>query len=376
MMEKKTAALKDNWIVVPFALLFAAIAALGIAPPAVSSQGTVSGPVKDMTGRRISLRPPAERVIGIAPIVADYLTIDQTSSHVVALSRPSLNGMKDGFLKRFFPATLNLPVTSPTVTPTDPEILLALHPDAVFTWSHASDSLKAIQLPSLVQVRLTIGNFPAEIDRWRLLGAVAGKQQRAETLLQGWLRRREILRQNLQTRRAVPVRVVILNRVLDSWVLGSGRNFYLNDDLEFAGAKNAASNIVFSNIPGSAPEQLMMLKPDIILLNASSDMSSPEDLYQRPEYGAIKAVQEHRVYLMPAYYLSGSAVVENPLVLQWMAEIFHPDLVPPALRHEYQAVYDEVYGYHITDDEIDDAICYRENEDSLGYERFSRANRL
>lgn len=64
--------------------------------------------------------------------------------------------------------------------------------------------------------------------------------------------------------------------------------------------------------------------------------------------------------------------VEDPLLIEWMAEVFYPDIMPRRLREEYKETYWDVYHYHISDDEIDKAIFLDENCRSAGYERFVR----
>jgi hypothetical protein len=43
-------------------------------------------------------------------------------------------------------------------------------------------------------------------------------------------------------------------------------------------------------------------------------------------------------------------------LLDWLAEIIHPDAMPRRLRAEYRETYREVFHYGLTDDAIDRAI--------------------
>ena len=362
----------SNLALLPFVLLFAWTALMGLNPPRIIKDIHRVG-IKDMAGRVAAVTPPAQRVVSVAPILADYLTVDQSSSHVVGMARPSMNGTKIGILPKLYPLRPGMAITSPTVTPTDPEIFYALHADAVFSWAQFSESLRTIDLAPLVQITQPGRNFSLEAARWRLIGKVAGKPARAEELLQSWVARRNSLEKQLRANVLKPVRVAILNQVLDSFVLGSGRGFYLNGSLEFAGGHNAAESLVFSNVPAGIVEQLLLLDPDMILLNSGADYPSPEELYQAPEFQTIRAVRERKVYTMPLWYLSGSTVVETPLLLQWMAELIHPEAVRPELRAAYKDTYKLVYNYQISEDEIDRAILFPENNHSAGYQRFSRA---
>src|SRR5579863_6140566 len=79
----------SNLAPLPFGLLFAWTALMGLNPPRIIQDTNRVG-IKDMAGRVAPLTPPAQRVVSIAPILADYLTIDQGSSHIVGMARPSM----------------------------------------------------------------------------------------------------------------------------------------------------------------------------------------------------------------------------------------------------------------------------------------------
>jgi iron complex transport system substrate-binding protein len=91
----------------------------------------------------------------------------------------------------------------------------------------------------------------------------------------------------------------------------------------------------------------------------------------RPEYRSLRAVKDRRVYTAPMFSLS-DLFLEEPLLLDWLAEIFYPDAAPPQLRAKYKQAFLELFQYQLSDDEIDRAIYVKENLQSQGYERFAR----
>jgi hypothetical protein len=66
--------------------------------------------------------------------------------------------------------------------------------------------------------------------------------------------------------------------------------------------------------------------------------------------------------------------VEGPIMDLWMALMIHPDLKPErSLRTEIQETYHEVYGYIMSEAEIDEYLFLPDNTLSAGYERIIRA---
>jgi iron complex transport system substrate-binding protein len=328
--------------------------------------------VMDMNSRRIPLAPPAQRVIILPPILSDYLTIDKGSDHVVAGSKPNITSARLGLTGKLYPNVLRLPITGPTVDPSDPEIIMRLKPDAVLAWSQFSESLKMIGLTSLVLVKPTQGDVKGQRKKWQLIGKVAGKDERADKLWQRYMIKRATIRNEILSTATRPVRVVILNGDADSWWIASGKNYYLNEVLDFVGATNCAESQAASlaREAGNNLERLLILKPDVILLNSGLDHGTPWDIYRKPELQVLKAVREHKVYLMPNYFDTSMVAVD--LLLRWTAEILHPSDMSRKLRGEYRESYRDLYDYSVSDSEIDDAIFLKENMMSVDYDRFAR----
>jgi len=359
-----------NGVVFLFLFLPLCASAVAFFPPAVTPPRSTASPIRDMNNREIPFAPPAQRVVIFPPILSDYATIDQGVSHVVGTSRPNATPSPDGLTWEVFPEESTLPVTGRTVDPSDPEIVIRMKPDAVFVWSHVLGSLNNLGFPALFEVRLVQGNQGRQLEMWRLMGRVAGRNERAEMLLAQYLDKLKSLRALLPPKSSHPLRVAILNASKDGWWIASGRNYYLNMNLEWANARNAADNVLFPMDRGDILERLLTLDPDIILLNCGGDHGVPQDIYQVPQYRSIRAVRERRVYLMPAY-MDASMVVKDHLLLLWMAEIFYPGQMARLLRQEYVKTYQSIYGYALKESQIDRVIFLKDNLGSAGYIRFA-----
>jgi iron complex transport system substrate-binding protein len=138
-----------------------------------------------------------------------------------------------------------------------------------------------------------------------------------------------------------------------------------------AGGENPARDQNFSGEMNI--EQMMLLDPDVIILVPSVLASTtPSTFYNDPRWRPIRAVRDKRVYLMPAT-TSYNQPVDERLILNWMAEIFRPEVMPRRARGLYREVYRAVYNFDLNDEEIDNALFLNENSVSAGYERFFRS---
>jgi iron complex transport system substrate-binding protein len=366
-MEEGGKMRRKNAVLPLFLSLMLTSFVLGLYPPSVASNVTNSA-IIDMTGRPVSVVPPARRIVIFPLILADFVAIEQSSSHIIAISGRNAEAAKTGLLSNIYPNLMHSPITGPTVFPSDSEILLELHPDAIFVLNERSELLDAIGLRTLVKARLPEATLPDESELWKLIGQVTGSSNRAEKLLRRHKQRYAALQAMLQGQKLIPEKIAILNGANSLWWIANSKRYYLNPLLEFVKAVNVGKP-VFSSGSSNTLEDLLISNPDIVLLD--SDAIHPRDLYERPEYSALGAVKNHRVYSLPAH--ADSSAVTQELLLSWLAEICYPDRFPHHLRDGYRNAYREVYNYAISDDEIDQLLRVKDNAESAGYSAFSRA---
>jgi iron complex transport system substrate-binding protein len=163
--------------------------------------------------------------------------------------------------------------------------------------------------------------------------------------------------------------VVVLDGGKNYQIL-SAKGFWLNEELQTLGV-HSKSQELRTNFGGNI-EDLLRLDPDVLLLVPEpGEDSSPARFMAQPEYRSLRAVKNRRVYTAPMYSQS-NLFLEEPLLQDWLAEIFYPDATQPQLRAKYKQTFWELFQYQISDDEIDRAIYVKENLQSLGYGRFTR----
>jgi iron complex transport system substrate-binding protein len=351
---------------------------LALFPPAVERTRPAVLAMNSSEETRAPSALPPRRVVIFPPILWSYLTIDEGTAHVLAIARYLHMNMAEGLLGRVYPDAVNIQV-APTVgensaIPGDTESVMLFKPDTVFSWSWFSEPLKAVRLPGLIDIDYD-RNEPDRSDLaiWNLVGRVTHKSERGDALLRRYFDKRESLQRMLPTGNTQRLRVAILSSYGDYHFM-IGKKDYLDDRLRSLGAEICADSRDSSLLD---PEELISLDPDIILLMSyEDDVYFPQSIYQNAEYRSLRAVRDHRVYKMPSGGSRMEGPVEEPLLLLWMAELFHPTNMPRRLRNELKETYQEVYRYELSDDEIDRTLFLKENMLSVGYDRFARAGTL
>ena len=312
---------------------------------------------------------PAKKALLLVNILSGYATINKGSDHILAVSKPAMEWGTDGLMNRIYSSLGRIPVIGNTRNISDPEQILYLQPDIVFASDWQAGFLNVLGLPGLLQVKPDPRN-PTQfrIKTWKMMGEATGKSARATILLNRYATKLA----ELQAQIALIThhkRVVYVHSVNGSWFIPNS-SYYLAYKLELVGAINGGKGF---KVNGAANlEQLLLMDPDVVLfVTIPGDRTTMKEILGRPEFQALRAVREHRIYKLPVRTYMNEPV-EDPLLLRWMAEVLYPEVMPCKLRDEYKETYQEVYHYSISDDEIDKAIYLEENRLSSGYNRFVR----
>ncbi len=343
-------------------LLFFALAAVltvtGLFPPSVTPPSIVP------SERDGGTSSPPRRVLFSANALSPFITVDNSISRIIAVLRYNAGNRENEFLLQVFPALGKIPQAGMGLS-VDPEEVMLHNPDTVISWAGRDPILQEIGFPGLVELR----NDGNASTLWNCFGRLLGKETRAAAL---WERREEHWRtlqaQTAQARIYSSPRVLLLigGMRYGYWLAPRHRS---NDYLEMAGA-----DVLDRRLLGGGPanlERVLELDPDILFLESSGtgDRLVPRQLYEQPEWQAVRAVRERRIYKMPS--LPGiTAPVEDPIRLQWISEILYPDTVSARTREEARATFFAVYDYRLGNGDIDRMLYLPENAGSAGYERF------
>jgi len=99
-------------------------------------------------------------------------------------------------------------------------------------------------------------------------------------------------------------------------------------------------------------EQVLLWNPDVILIPPYGPIQ-PRDLLEDPDWQAIRAVRDGRVYRMPRLIAPmDTPVPESLLGVVWMASVLYPDLISLDLAEEAARFYATYYDFALTEDDI------------------------
>ncbi|MBV9506921.1 MAG: ABC transporter substrate-binding protein [Acidobacteriia bacterium] len=290
---------------------------------------------------------------------SDFRYINHEDS-LLAKIYPGLLHLNESISRRFSPAG-NL------------EAMLQLRPGAIFAYSLSyAEPLRRLGLP-VISFPIIRGKIPQSdyyrhaLQYERVLGITGRADELWKRFQAGFAR----LKAELGDVTVRPRVMLALTKQPDNSFQVVGGGELLGDFLYLAGGR-ALDNAgrAFLN-----PEQVMMQNPDVILLLSLTELS-PADFYSDPRFASLSAVRSRRVYKVPTGILDSQTfpnnIVESPLFCEWLAELIHPEVMPRDLRPVIRSTYAAVFGYTISNPELDRILSLNANAASMGYRRFEQ----
>jgi iron complex transport system substrate-binding protein len=123
-------------------------------------------------------------------------------------------------------------------------------------------------------------------------------------------------------------------------------------------------------------ERILAMDPDIVFLSGAVKFmgQTPQEFMQDSRWLGLKAVRDKRVYRLPGVNDWGpGGLIFTPIRERWLAEIAHPDRLPPKVRQMLRDRLMTDFGYRLTDEQVDSQLRVDENSGSWGSERFTRS---
>ncbi len=258
----------------------------------------------------------------------------------------------------------------------DVESILAADRGAVYLGAGGDfgpiPALRRAGLPAL-EVHRSSDSYPGEalFTAARTEGAVIGQPERAEADIADYRQAFADGDHDLQAETLAhrPRVLWMSSSTRDrSWLRVMGVNIVSRTYCLHAGVDNAAEGHLGE---GQDAERILAMDPDIIFLGKPS----PKDFMDDSRWRGLRAVGNRRVYRGPPHYptFDGWGFARNPADARWMAEIAHPDRLPPRTRRMLREHFDREFDYRLSDEQIDTLLHVDENQEQRGYERFTRA---
>lgn len=345
----------------------------GSGTPSTRNADTIT--VTDQRGKTLVFDGPVNRVVALpTPAPAMFVAVDRGPEHLVGMREASWTAMHQGIMGEMFPAALKTAHHaaredfSPNV-----ETILALKPDMVVQWGdHGSEIIAPMENAGLKVIGLTYGT-QKDLNAWiRLFAAALGKPHRAQAMITRMRSQMKTIK-SVASHQAPPKPRALYFHAFMHGLEVAAHNSYNDFYMGLVGARNAATGN--SGAPGSGMvkvdvEQVLAWDPDIVLLGNFDD-AMPDDIYSDKVWQDVAAVKSRRVYKIPlGGYRWDPPSQESPLMWQWLSQIAYPNQQYADLRSQISSDYHFLYGYHLSNAQIDEILWMDANSKSANYRQF------
>lgn len=323
----------------------------GLSAAAFVPRVALAGNVKDATGRLIQTSGKVARVFPSGPPAAIML---YTLAPDLLLGWPRANRPEElEFLDPKYGALPEIGRITGRGNSANLEIVLALKPNLIV--DVGSTSATFISLAERVREQTGIpyalldGRFDATATSYRTLGALVGREQRAEALAAY----AENAFATITTRIAA---IPISERPRVYYARGPrGLETGLGGSINVETIEMIAQNVAGETRGGLANvsiEQILVWNPDVIV---TIDQSFSAGVRSDPVWAPVSAVQQGRVHLppkLPFGWVDFPPSVNRLIGLWWLAKILYPERFPEDLNLLTRDFYKLFYHINITDAQL------------------------
>ncbi len=284
------------------AFLQAAIFFWAVSAPADAFAFTV----KDAAGNEIEITPPVKRVVFLS--LYELIPVFDVWDRAIGLNRWAY----DNELLKEFPQLKEIPSVG-TADAVNIEVLLALHPDLVITWTYKPEVADFLIRRGLKVISV----YPDSLEELYVVLDLCGRLFRKED------RTREIRSLMEQSFAATGSKVSQIppeNRRKVLWLWGkptavSGGKSLTDELIKLTGGINPAEAIKTRN-PEVSMESIVSWNPDVIFIWGSARYG-PEELLSSPQWKSIKAVRDGKVFKAPALTTWSPTICSLALWMAW-----------------------------------------------------------
>ncbi len=308
---------------------------------AVVSPAEAERTLTDQLGRQVTLPDTVNRVVVLQHQTLNLLVQLDAGKDVVGLLSSWKKQLGPDFA-RFMPTLSSLPMPG-DLTQVNIESLLALRPQVVFVANYAPAAMiQQIQNAGIPVVAISLREDaageknkmnPTMADEEhaydeglkqgiRLIGEVVNREKQADELIRYTFNARQKFNAPVAD---IPedkkVRVYMANPDLNTY--GSGK--YTGLMMQHAGAMNVAAATVKGARQVSL-EQVLQWNPQVIFVQDRYP-EVVKEITTDPQWQAIDAVKNHRVWLMPEYAKAWGYPMPEALAIGelWMAKKLYPE---------------------------------------------------
>ena len=315
-------------------------------------------------------------VTTVIPSPSILTAIDQGYDRISGVNESTVKRDRGSVFETMFPAAVsNNTVANSDFIPNVEEIT-RINPDVVIQWADQGDSatyIEPIEAAGYPVIGLRYGT-QEYLEQWiKMFATLLQREDRGEQILQRMHQTIASLQEFAAQQTASPT-VLFLRSAGDSGYNAgmSSTRGYMNTWMTLCGATNVGADVDYSTSNATSVEQLLAWDPEIIFVSSMTALT-PADLYADSALSQLRAVKNHKVYAVPSggfWWDPPSA--ESHLTMMWAAQIAYPDTAAFDLREQLRENYEFLYGYSVSQDEIDQILRFDANAEAQGYDQFSR----
>ncbi|MEN4540848.1 ABC transporter substrate-binding protein [Pantoea agglomerans] len=296
--------------------------------------------ITDQTGRQVTIPDRVDRIVVLQHQTLNLLVQMNATDKIVGVMANWKQQLGDSYAR--LAPELNQKATLGDLTHVDPEKLVALHPQVVFVTNYAPqemiDSITALGIPVVAislrhdepgekaKMNPSIRDEEMAYDKGlhegiTLIGEIINKPAEAKALITATDEGRKIVSDRLKDVPAEKrIRAYMANPELTTY--GSGK--YTGLMMLHAGAVNVAAATV-KGFKTVSMEQVIAWDPQVIFVQDRYP-SVVNEIYSSPQWQAINAVKNHRVWLMPDYAKAWGYPMPEAMGIGelWMAKKLYP----------------------------------------------------
>ncbi|WP_223565922.1 ABC transporter substrate-binding protein [Pantoea sp. OVA07A] len=296
--------------------------------------------ITDQTGRQVTIPDRVDRIVVLQHQTLNLLVQMNATDKIVGVMANWKQQLGDSYAR--LAPELNQKATLGDLTHVDPEKLVALHPQVVFVTNYAPhemiDSITVLGIPVVAislrhdepgekaKMNPSIRDEEMAYDKGlregiSLIGEIINKPAEAKALITATDEGHKIVSDRLKDVPAEKrIRAYMANPELTTY--GSGK--YTGLMMLHAGAVNVAAATV-KGFKTVSMEQVIAWDPQVIFVQERYP-SVVNEINSSPQWQAIDAVKNHRVWLMPDYAKAWGYPMPEAMGIGelWMAKKLYP----------------------------------------------------
>jgi iron complex transport system substrate-binding protein len=305
--------------------------------------------VRDFRGKEIRLARPARRIVCLIESALSSLYMLGAGDRVIGVSTNVYGTEAHRWYACLDPRIQGRQLPTPGNWDfVNLESVLALQPDLVILWAQQSESIAALEERGVPVFGVFLSSFADVYREVESLGVLTGASRRAG----------ELNRWTQEELRGLQARLPDLPEakrpgVYFMWSQGSletsGASSTVDELIRLAGGRNVFQDVAREHMIVNL-ESVVAANPDVIIM-WNNGRKSPSDILADPQWSAIRAVREKRVFELPEVFLCDLWTLKFQHAVKLACKWIHPERSADLnLEAEKNRILEQLYGGRLSGD--------------------------